>query len=94
VRIDWVVTVVGCGCNITRLNAIVLAFTFVHHPLARSWRSVTQCHQRRYFPRGCDWTHHYTGKVYKGGTTAVVQAPLDSLPLFKRTTLQSAHSQE
>ena len=36
------------------------------------------------FPKGVSWTHHYTGKVYDGGTTATVQAPLDFCPLFKR----------
>ena len=38
-----------------------------------------------YFPIGADWTHHYTAKVYKGGTTASVEAPLNTFPLFKRT---------
>jgi len=37
-----------------------------------------------HYPKGASWTHHYTGKVYEGGTTATVQAPLDSFPLFKR----------
>lgn len=38
-----------------------------------------------YFPKGVDWTHFYTSTVYKGGTTAAVDAPLNSFPLFKRT---------
>ena len=38
-----------------------------------------------YFPKGADWTHFYTSTVYKGGTTAAVDAPLNSFPLFKRT---------
>jgi alpha-glucosidase (family GH31 glycosyl hydrolase) len=38
-----------------------------------------------YFPQGANWTHHYTAKVYKGGTTSMVLAPLDEFPLFKRT---------
>ena len=38
-----------------------------------------------YFPTGADWTHHYTSKVYKGGSTATVPAPLNEFPLFKRT---------
>ena len=41
--------------------------------------------KRSYFPLGTDWTHHYTGTVYKGGTTEAIPAPLDSFPLFKRT---------
>jgi len=39
-----------------------------------------------YFPIGADWTHHYTSQVYKGGTTTVVPAPLDTFPLFKRSS--------
>lgn len=38
-----------------------------------------------YFPQGANWTHHYTSKVYEGGTTASVPAPLENFPLFKRT---------
>jgi alpha-glucosidase (family GH31 glycosyl hydrolase) len=38
-----------------------------------------------YFPKGADWTHHYTSKVYKGGSTEMVAAPLDEFPLFKKT---------
>ena len=38
-----------------------------------------------YFPKGADWTHHYTSKVYKGGSTEMVPAPLDEFPLFKKT---------
>ena len=38
-----------------------------------------------YFPQGADWTHHYTSKVYEGGTMATVSAPLEHFPLFKRT---------
>jgi hypothetical protein len=37
-----------------------------------------------YFPVGATWTHHYTGVVYQGGTTAVVPAPLEHFPLFHR----------
>ena len=43
-----------------------------------------------YFPRGAEWTHHYTGKVYSGGTTASVPAPLNTFPLFKKTTTAAA----
>jgi hypothetical protein len=37
-----------------------------------------------YFPKGADWVHHYTSTKYSGGTTAVVDAPLSTFPLFKR----------
>ena len=37
-----------------------------------------------YFPMGADWQHHYTGTVYKGGTTAIVDAPLNTFPLFQK----------
>ena len=40
-----------------------------------------------YFPQGSNWTHHYTSKVYEGGTTATVPAPLENFPLFKRTAV-------
>jgi alpha-D-xyloside xylohydrolase len=37
-----------------------------------------------YFPKGADWKHHYTGDVYKGGSTEMVPAPLENFPLFHR----------
>ena len=40
-----------------------------------------------YFPggsAGVGWKHHKTGAVHKGGTTAVVTAELDEIPLFKK----------
>merc|ERR1712151_277451 len=37
-----------------------------------------------YFPSGEDWIHYFAGTKYIGGTTAPVDAPLDSFPLFKR----------
>jgi alpha-glucosidase len=37
-----------------------------------------------YFPIGDDWLDWNTGKLYKGGTNADVDAPLDRLPLFAR----------
>lgn len=46
--------------------------------------NLGQRERRVYFPAGASWVHHYTGKVYLGGTTAVVPAPLDTFPLFKR----------
>ena len=42
-----------------------------------------------YFPIGADWTHFYTNQVYKGGTTAAVDAPLNTFPLFKMTPSNS-----
>ena len=41
-----------------------------------------------YFPEGADWTHHYTSKVYKGGSTEMIPAPLNEFPLFKKTAAQ------
>lgn len=41
--------------------------------------------RRVYFPRGASWTHHFTGAAYAGGTTALVPAPLDIFPLFRRS---------
>ena len=39
-----------------------------------------------YFPGGAGvaWKHHFTGAVHKGGSTAVVPAPLAEFPLFTR----------
>jgi alpha-glucosidase len=37
-----------------------------------------------YFPAGDDWVDWWTGKTYRGGTDAEVEAPLDRLPLFAR----------
>jgi alpha-glucosidase len=40
-----------------------------------------------YFPEG-EWIDYFSGKVYEGGTTHLVHAELDTLPLFiKRGTL-------
>eukprot|EP01079_Euglenida_sp_SAG-EU17-18_P004430 gene4430-804_t len=33
---------------------------------------------------GCSWKHVFSGKVYAGGVTHTVPAPLNSLPLFER----------
>jgi alpha-D-xyloside xylohydrolase len=35
-----------------------------------------------HFPKGLDWIHWWTGKLYKGGTKATVDAPLNQLPVF------------
>lgn len=40
--------------------------------------------RRVYFPKGANWVHHYTSKTYTGGTTAVIDAPIDQFPLFKK----------
>jgi alpha-glucosidase len=37
-----------------------------------------------YFPAGDDWVDWWTGKTYKGGTDAEIEAPLERLPLFAR----------
>jgi alpha-glucosidase (family GH31 glycosyl hydrolase) len=45
-----------------------------------------------YFPRGADWVHHYTDKIYRGGTIDSVEAPLDHFPLFRRTAASTNRS--
>jgi len=35
-----------------------------------------------YLPTGAEWTDPYTGKVYAGGETVTVEAPMDKIPLF------------
>lgn len=37
-----------------------------------------------YFPVGDDWRDWFTGEIYKGGTWAEINAPLDKLPIFAR----------
>lgn len=33
-------------------------------------------------PSGSNWVHYWTGKVYKGGSSPVVAAPIDKEPIF------------
>jgi len=37
-----------------------------------------------YFPRGANWEHFFTKAMHDGGTTATVDAPLDTIPVFRR----------
>jgi alpha-glucosidase (family GH31 glycosyl hydrolase) len=37
-----------------------------------------------YFPSGDDWRNVWTGDVHSGGTTALISAPLEFMPLFER----------
>ncbi|MDP9825587.1 TIM-barrel domain-containing protein [Kineosporia succinea] len=37
-----------------------------------------------WFPPGSSWTDYFTGKKYKGGTTAEVTTGLDTMPVFVR----------
>jgi alpha-D-xyloside xylohydrolase len=37
-----------------------------------------------YLPAGAQWTNAWTGEVYAGGQTVVVDAQLDTIPLFLR----------
>ncbi len=40
--------------------------------------------RRVYFPKGDAWVDWWTGQRYEGGKEAMVEAPLDRLPLFAR----------
>lgn len=40
--------------------------------------------RRIYLPEGASWTDAWTGKVYKGGQTVTVAAPLDIIPVMIR----------
>lgn len=47
------------------------------------------CHEKMmsrevYLPEGASWTNASTGEVYEGGKTYVVDAPIDTLPVFLR----------
>jgi len=35
-----------------------------------------------YFPAGCNWIDFATGERYQGGTTATVDAPIDTIPVY------------
>ncbi len=37
-----------------------------------------------YLPEGAEWVHAGTGKKYEGGQTVLVEAPIDTLPIFLR----------
>ena len=37
-----------------------------------------------YFPKGCDWYDIETGEKYAGGSTVMISAPLDKIPVFAR----------
>ena len=37
-----------------------------------------------YLPEGCDWYDFWDSRVYAGGQTVTVPAPLDRVPLFVR----------
>ena len=40
--------------------------------------------RRVYFPAGDDWRDWFSGEIYKGGTYAEIEAPLEKLPVFAR----------
>ena len=37
-----------------------------------------------YLPEGATWKDAYTGKVYEGGQTVTVPAPIDVIPVMLR----------
>ena len=37
-----------------------------------------------YLPKGSDWTDAHTGKIYNGGQTIIVEAPIEVIPVFLR----------
>ncbi|QYN19034.1 DUF5110 domain-containing protein [Amycolatopsis sp. DSM 110486] len=38
-----------------------------------------------WFPPGSDWTDYFTGKTYRGGTTAQITTGWDTMPVFLRS---------
>ncbi len=38
-----------------------------------------------WFPPGSTWTDGFTGKKYRGGTTAEITSTLDTMPVFVRS---------
>ena len=61
------------------------AFMFGRDFLAAPITTMGARNRKVYFPAGATWTHHFTGEVYQGGTSALVDAPLAHFPLFKRS---------
>ena len=48
---------------------------------------ITEYQQRKrdvYLPAGASWTEYTSGKVYQGGQTICVDAPLEVIPIFLR----------
>ena len=43
-----------------------------------------ETHRTVYLPMGCDWYNYWTNRRLHGGQTVVVDAPIDTLPLFVR----------
>jgi len=41
-------------------------------------------HRTVYLPAGCDWYNYWTNERLHGGQSVVVDAPIDTLPLFVR----------
>lgn len=41
-------------------------------------------HRTVYLPAGCDWYNYWTNERLQGGQTILVDAPIDTLPLFVR----------
>ena len=37
-----------------------------------------------YFPAGASWEHYFTGKSVQGGQRLTVDAPLDTIPVYRR----------
>ena len=46
---------------------------------------LNQFEREVYLPEGSRWTDTRDGKVYEGGQTILADAPLDSMPVFKKT---------
>ena len=46
---------------------------------------LNQFEREVYLPAGCRWTDTRDGKVYEGGQTILADAPLDSMPVFRKT---------
>lgn len=41
-------------------------------------------HREVYLPEGNQWKHYWTGKIYQGGQTLTVDAPMENIPVFVR----------
>lgn len=84
----WELAESGIGGNDSSLsNGVADQFMMGDEYMVAPILDLGQRSRQVYFPLGSDWTHFFSGKTYRGGTIATVDAPLDaSFPLFHRET--------
>merc|ERR1712060_915370 len=87
----WELAESGIGGNNSSLNdGVTDQFMMGDEYMVAPILDFGQRSRQVYFPLGSDWIHFFSGKRYRGGTIATVDAPLDSsFPLFHKGTCSS-----